>query len=568
MKFGPIPVDKSEGAILGHTLRVGALTFKKGHTLTADDVTALAAAGVTEITAARLEAGDADEDAAASEIAALCAGAGLRLTAARTGRCNIEAAGAGLLRVAPAAIDAVNAIAEAVTVATLADYAPATPGQIVATVKIIPYAVSAAVMTAVRKALKSTPLALASYQARCTAIISTTTPHLKVSIISSTEAVTARRVTELGGTIIQTARVAHDAEAVTGAVRAAMAAGAEQILISGASATADRADVAPAGIVAAGGVIDHFGMPVDPGNLLVLGHIKNVPAREGAQTQVPVLVLPGCARSPRLNGADWVMQRLAAGIPVTGRDIMGMGVGGLLVDTPARPLPRARAVKENAAPEVQSAPDTDQAQEPETETLPIAAVVLAAGQSRRMGPHNKLVLPLGGKPLVRRMVETILAARPAQVVVVTGHEPAMVAAAVAGLPVTVVHNPLYRDGLSTSLKAGLAAVTPDMLGAMICLADMPSLTPAHLRGLMAGFDPAGGKAIGVPTHTGKRGNPVLWARELFGQMQDIAGDVGAKALIGANESLVYEVEFEDTAVLTDLDTPEQWSEYVTKGSGA
>ncbi len=557
MKFGLIPAGESEGAILGHTLRLGAATLKKGHTLTAEDVAALTAAGVAEVTAARLEAGDAGEDAAASEIAGLCAGAGLTLTAARTGRCNIEAASAGILRVDPAVIDAVNRIDEAVTVATLADCAPVQAGQIAATVKIIPYAVGAEVMAAVRAALKAAPLTLKAFQPKRTAIISTTTPHLKAAVIGSTEAVTAKRVTDLGGSVLSLSRVPHDAAAVAAAVTAAVKAGADQILISGASATADRADTAPAGIVAAGGTIAHFGMPVDPGNLLVLGHVD----------RVPVLVLPGCARSPRLNGADWVMQRLAAGLAVTARDIMGMGVGGLLVDTPARPLPRARAVKD-AAPEAAPEPETASGAGPEDMSPRIAIVLLAAGQSRRMGPHNKLVMPLAGKPLVRRMVEMILQARPAQVVVVTGHEPAVVAAAVAGLPVTVTHNPNYRDGLSTSLQAGLAAVAPDMEGAMICLADMPSLTTRHFRDLMAGFDPAGGKAIGVPTHNGKRGNPVLWSRDLFVQMREIAGDVGAKALIGANESLVYEVEFGDTAVLTDLDTPEQWSEYVAKGSGA
>lgn len=568
MKFGPIPTKESEGAILGHTLRIGALTLKKGHMLTAADVAALKDAGVAEVTAARLEPGDADEDAAAAEIAGLLAGAGLKVTAAHTGRCNIEAGAAGVVRVDPAVIDAVNRIDEAVTVATLADYAAAQAGQIVATVKIIPYAVGGAVMAAVRAAMTGTALTLAAYQPRRTAIISTTTPHLKASVIGSTEAVTARRVTELGGSVLSTARIPHEVAAVAAAIKDAIKAGADQVLISGASATADRADTAPAGILKAGGSIDHFGMPVDPGNLLVLGQ---VPARGGAQntkTSIPVLVLPGCARSPRLNGADWVMQRLAAGLKITSRDIMGMGVGGLLVDTPARPLPRARAVKETAAPDAAPEPDIAPEEEPEGTGPRIAIVLLAAGQSRRMGPHNKLVMPLAGKPLVRRMVEMILAARPAQVVVVTGHEPAVVAAAVAGLPVTVVHNPRYGDGLSTSLQAGLAGVTADMEGAMICLADMPSLTPAHLTKLMAGFDPSAGKAIGVPTHNGKRGNPVLWARELFVQMREIAGDVGAKALIGANESLVYEVEFGDTAVLTDLDTPEQWSEYVAKGSGA
>ena len=557
MKFGPLPISEAEGAILGHTLRAGALTLKKGHTLTADDIAALKDAGVTDVTAARLEPGDAGENAAASEIAGLCAGEGLRLTAAHTGRCNIEAASAGLFRLDAAAINAVNGIDEAVTVATLADHAPVQAGQIVATVKIIPYAVSAKIMAAVRAAIPKPAAVLAPYKPLRTAIISTCTPHLKVSIISSTEAVTAKRVTDLGGSVLSMVRIPHEAAAVAAAIKDAIAAGAEQVLISGASATADRADTAPAGIVAAGGEIIHFGMPVDPGNLLVW-------ARVG---QVPVLVLPGCARSPRLNGADWIMQRIAAGSAVTARDIMGMGVGGLLVDTPARPLPRARAVKDAARPELAPAPEIVADEAPEDGRPKIAIVLLAAGQSRRMGPHNKLVMPLAGKPLVRRMVEMILQARPAQVVVVTGHEPAMVAAAVAGLPVTVTDNPRYREGLSTSLQAGLAAVAPDMEGAMICLADMPSLTSAHLAKLMAGFDPAGGKAIGVPTHTGKRGNPVLWARELFVQMREIAGDVGAKALIGANESLVYEVEFGDTAVLTDLDTPEQWSEYVAKGSG-
>src|SRR5690349_1487820 len=123
MKFGPIPTADSEGAILGHTLLAGAVTLKKGHMLTADDIAELKAAGIAEVTAARLEAGDAGEDAAASEIAGLCAGPGLALTAARTGRCNIEASAAGVLRVDPAVVDAVNRIDEAVTLATLADYA-------------------------------------------------------------------------------------------------------------------------------------------------------------------------------------------------------------------------------------------------------------------------------------------------------------------------------------------------------------------------------------------------------------------------------------------------------------
>ena len=309
------------------------------------------------------------------------------------------------------------------------------------------------------------------------------------------------------------------------------------VLITGASATVDRGDVVPSAIVAAGGTIDHFGMPVDPGNLLVLAHIGHV----------SVLVLPGCARSPKLNGVDWVMQRLAAGVTVSAKDIMAMGVGGLLVDTPSRPLSRESAV----CPQPVSAPR-------------MAAVVLAAGQSRRMGNSNKLLMKIDGEPLVRRTVKTIKAAKVGEVIVVTGHMEADVRAALAGLDVTFVHNPRYAEGLSTSLKTGIKALPPDVAAAVVGLGDMPAVTTAHVDQLIRAFDPDAGWAIGVPVHHGKRGNPVLWARRFFEEMQGVSGDVGAKALIGANESLVYEIEFEDTGVLTDLDTPEQWSDYLAK----
>ena len=261
----------------------------------------------------------------------------------------------------------------------------------------------------------------------------------------------------------------------------------------------------------------------------------------------PVLILPGCARSPKLNGFDWVLQRLAAGIPVTRVDIMRLGVGGLLVDTPARPLPRDQAVRA-----------------PAPHKPKIAAVILAAGQSRRMGGDNKLLRPVDGVPLIRHTVETVLASAARPVVVVTGHEAAIVRGLLDGMPILFVHNPRYADGLSTSLRAGLDALPEDVDAALVSLGDMPAITAAHIEALIAGFDPEGGKAIGVPTHAAKRGNPTLWARSLFNDMRQVAGDVGARHLIGANESLVYEVEFGDTAVLTDLDTPAQWSDYLSR----
>jgi len=537
VKFGTIPVDQSIGVILAHTMRTPAFTFKKGRTLSSADVSALKGIGVTHVIGARLGPGDIIEDAAAARIAAHLAGANVKLSEARTGRCNIEAAKDGVVLIDAGAINAVNLLDESITVATLADKAPAKAGQIVATVKIIPFAVSAETMARAEQILQGGgAVKLAPYAATRTAIISTILPGLKESVVSSTETLTQQRIKAVSGSVSSVVRCTHTEGDVTQKVRDAVNAGANLVLIASASATVDRADIAPSAVVAAGGEIEHFGMPVDPGNLLVLGHIG----------RVPVLILPGCARSPKLNGFDWVLQRLAAHVPVTRADIMGMGVGGLLVDTPTRPLPRDTAVKPDAGEGARK----------------ICAVVLAAGQSRRMGSFNKLLMPLEGVPLVRRTVEVVTKARLGGVVVVTGHQADEVKSQLKGLDVKFVHNPRYEEGLSTSLRTGLDAVPADCDGAIICLGDMPGISPAHLQALAAGFDPVAGKAIGIPTHTGKRGNPVLWARRFFDEMKTVSGDVGARHLIGANESLVYEVEFGDTAVLTDLDTPQQWADFL------
>ena len=539
MKFGPFAIDDAVGVILAHTSRAESLVLKKGHVVTANDVAALRAGGVTEVIGARLDPGDVTEDDAAARIARRLAGANITLSEARTGRCNLLAVADGVVQIDVATITAANLVSESATIATLTDKQYAKAGQIVATVKIIPFAVSSDVMARLENVSGQSGITLSPSTPKRFAVISTLTPSLKPSVIASTEDITKQRIAALEGVTLSVTRTGHTAADVAAQVKQALAAKAEIILIVGASATVDRGDVVPAGIVAAGGEIDHFGMPVDPGNLLVLAHVG----------EVPVLVLPGCARSPKLNGVDWVMQRLTAGIKVTARDIMAMGVGGLLVDTPSRPLPRKAAVE---------------AKDPRAGE--VAAIVLAAGQSSRMGPSNKLLMPIEGKPLVRRTVEALGAAKVSQVVVVTGHQADEVRKALAGLDVTVVHNPRYAEGLSTSLKVGIDALAPNTAAAVIGLGDMPAVKAAHVDRLIAAFDPEDDRTIGVPVHNGKRGNPVLWARRFFEDMHGISGDVGAKALIGANESLVYEVEFGDTAVLTDLDTPEQWLDYLSQST--
>ncbi|HEY0418589.1 MAG TPA: NTP transferase domain-containing protein, partial [Acetobacteraceae bacterium] len=313
--------------------------------------------------------------------------------------------------------------------------------------------------------------------------------------------------------------------------------GAQLLLVAGASATVDRRDVGPAGVVAAGGRILHFGMPVDPGNLICLGEIDGIPS----------LVLPGCARSPKANGIDFVLRRLFAGLEVSARTIMRMGVGGLLKDTEARPLPRARAA---GKPEPSPAPGP-------TPKPSIAAVVLAAGTSSRMGPQNKLLLPdRSGRAMVARVVDNALSSAARPILVVTGHQADQVRAAIGGRPVSFVPAPDYAQGLAASLKAGVAALPAEARAAVVCLGDMPLVAGRVIDRLIAAYDPDEGRSIVVPTHGGRFGNPVLWDRRFFAEILALVGDTGARSLLQRHAELVAEVEIGEDSVLRDFDTPE------------
>lgn len=194
----------------------------------------------------------------------------------------------------------------------------------------------------------------------------------------------------------------------------------------------------------------------------------------------------------------------------------------------------------------------------------IAAIVLAAGRSTRMG-SNKLIADVGGKPMVRRVAEAALLSAASPVLVVTGHHEADVRIALTGLDVTFVHNPDYAQGLSTSLKAGIAASPASVAGAMVLLGDMPQIAPDHLDQLIAAFRAGAGIVI-VPVHAGKRGNPVLWPRAFFPAMLALEGDAGARRLLAANTACVREVDLGTDAIFLDVDTAEALAQL--RGSGA
>jgi molybdenum cofactor cytidylyltransferase len=260
---------------------------------------------------------------------------------------------------------------------------------------------------------------------------------------------------------------------------------------------------------------------------------------------VPVLGLPGCARSPKVNGFDWVLWRVLAGLPVGADAIRRMGVGGLLSEIGLRPLPRARA---GGPPAVRVAKPPQRAH--------IAGIILAAGRSSRMGAMNKLLIPIDGKPMVRRAAEAVLAAQLSPILVVTGHQHDQIEEALKGLLVTFLNNKDFATGMASSLRVGLDAVPAECDAALVALGDMPLITAAEIAQLINAFNPVEGRAIVVPTRRGKRGNPVLWARRFFGEMTAVGGDVGARHLFEAYPEAVVEVEMAGDGVLTDIDTPQ------------
>jgi molybdenum cofactor cytidylyltransferase len=534
VKFGETPLAESLGAILAHTLKAGDRTLKKGRVISAADIDALKQSGMTSVVAARLEDGDIGENDAAQLLAAELAGAHVAAGKAFTGRANFFADAAGLCVVDEAAVERFNRIDETITLATLPRDGVVAPKEMVATVKIIPFAVRADALEACRALAKTPIFYVAPFRARRVALIQTVLPGLKASILDKTVAATRERVEALGSTFVAEARAEHREAALVPEVKKALDAGAELILIAGASAILDRRDVIPAAIAATGGTIEHFGMPVDPGNLLLIG-------RKGPVT---LLGLPGCARSPRVNGFDWVLRRIVAGLPVDDAALARMGVGGLLSEIPTRPQPRAKDPDEaGEAPEAPHAPR-------------IAALVLAAGRSSRMGTINKLLINVDGKPMVRHAVDAVRDAGLDPVIVVTGHERERVEAALRDIPVKLVHNPAFAEGLSSSLKAGLAAVPPGADGVLVGLGDMPQVGAADIERLVLAFNPVEGRAIIVPVRNGKRGNPVLWDKRFIPEMRNVAGDVGARHLIGTYPEAVVEVEMPGDGVLTDIDTPQ------------
>ncbi|ASJ74338.1 NTP transferase domain-containing protein [Granulosicoccus antarcticus] len=530
MIFGEVCVRESVGSYLAHSLKTPEGKLRKGRKITQDHIRQLLAGDHERVTVAQLETDDVHEDEAALIVARALAGEGVRLGQASTGRVNIHALVDGVCDFDRNLVDQANAVDEGITVATVMPSSSVGKGRLIATVKIIPFAVNKRSVEQV-VAVFTSQLQVHASLTRKAFFIQTRLPTLKLSVLDKTSRVTQQRLLAHHADLLDEVRVPHRQQELVSAIEQGLAAGADWILVAGASAIADRKDVIPAAITHLGGVVHHFGMPMDPGNLLLVGSIGST----------HIIGMPGCARSSRPNGLDKVLERLASGLTVDSGWISTLGVGGLLHEIMDRPEPRVA----------------------QSGRLSVAALVLAAGSSTRFGEQNKLLALRHSRPVLAHVLEEVEHSTAGSAVLVTGHEADQVGQLCntswrsQEMPISVVHNPLYATGMASSLVRGVAELSARGTdAALVCLGDMPNASRQVMEALIQAFRQAPDKALYIPTFNGRRGNPVIIAASLFDSVLMLEGDVGARVLARQFPDSVVEVACAEPGVLLDIDTPD------------
>ena len=532
MKFGPCALSDCLDAILVYAVDLPDGRIAKGTCLTSDHLSRLRANGIDDIIVARLEDGDLGEDAAADMIAKAMMPANVRLSVAATGRVNIYATQRGLLRVDRLRLRDINMVDEGITLSTVQHNQLVEAGDLIATLKIIPYSVAeTAVATVIGLGAGEPVISFHALRPRSFGLIQTRIPGMADKILKATEQTAKQRLNQLGCALVDSRVVAHEAAAIDQAITASRANGPAVMLIAGGSAIADWRDEVPMGVIAAGGRIDHFGLPVDPGNLLMLSHID----------EMPVIGMPGCARSIKMNGFDWILHLLLADLRIDAAEIADMAAGGLLMEIVSRPLPRRMVGRRQIS------------------NATIGGVILAAGQSRRMGAQNKLLAEIDGVPIIRRTAQAMLDGGLNDLVIVTGHEHRLVAAALDDLPVTCIYNDEYQSGQASSVACGVRHHQNGSHAAvLIALGDMPLVRPELIAALLRDHSslPDATDRITLPVFDGRRGNPVIWGRGFFDELVALTGDAGGRIIFAENKNAVNSLGWPDDSIHLDIDTPE------------
>lgn len=324
MRVEKVPVEQAVGHVLLHnqTGPDGRRALKKGRRLTPADLPTLHALGRKQVYVAILAEEDANEDEAGARLGDRLAGEHLTASRATTGRVNLLAAAAGVLKVNVAGLLAFNDF-PGLTLATLTNNSPVQPKTMVGTIKVIPYGMPRTDLAAAEQALEQhrPVLAIRPFVIKQATLITAGSETAREKVIKSFTSALRDRLAAYGTTLVEGPYVAEDEQAISQALCWALDNGAEMVLVAGETSVVDEDDITPRAIKAIGGKIEHYGVPVEPGNLLLLAYYQ----------QVPIVGAPGCARNKSYNVVDMVLPRLAAGEHLTRRDLIELSHGGLLV---------------------------------------------------------------------------------------------------------------------------------------------------------------------------------------------------------------------------------------------
>lgn len=349
MTFEAVPLSQAQGKILGHNIAGpdGRRLLRKGKPLSDEDIETLRALGRVSVYVAALEPDDVDENSAARRVAQAVRGPGLHISGVASGRANLLADEMGILRIDVERLAKINEL-DGITLATVMSHFPVHAKQIVATVKIIPYAVPGSALSQV-ESISSGDQPIVRVDAlpyRSVGLTLSGSTSLHARLVQDFSPL-RERIEKLGSSVVRTDFVALDDEAdestLAKMLRLQIDSGIQMILLAGETAIMDAHDIVPRAVVRAGGQVESVGAPVDPGNLLMLAYIG----------EVPVVGAPGCARSRKVNIVDWILPRLLAGDRLLRKDIVELGHGGLLQDVPERGMPR-EVGKEEADPQTES----------------------------------------------------------------------------------------------------------------------------------------------------------------------------------------------------------------------
>lgn len=525
MKFEERKLEDCIGWRLAHSVKGRDHKLAKASLVTADVINQLTETGIDVLQVFTLDPGDLDEDEAAEKAARLIIGEGLTVQNAGRGRANVIADCDGVFNPG-SAIDQLNLLDDAFSAASRNPYSKVSKGDLVSTIKIVPYGIEKAILD------QFAPNALMKVSKFSAFTVSLLVGGVKLQ--SKTHKTIETRLNTLGGRLSDIIHLRHAVDDYADAIKANPN---DLILMLGVSAISDIRDVLPEAVRKAGGTVVKVGLPTDPGNLLMY-------ARLGTQT---IIGLPGCARSPALNGFDWVLERFAAGLPLDAQILSGFGTGGLLKEPADRSFPRRKTQTEFST------------------TVPsVSAIILAAGRSSRSHGAHKLLSLVDDKSVIAHSADAITKAGISSAITITGEAHEEIESILARSGTKLVHNDKFSDGMGSSIAVGIKQIEQTCEFALIYLGDMPFVQPSSIEALISASLSASPSAILMPTFNGKRGHPVLWGKQHFRALSQLALDVGGRDIIRDNAERVIEVPVNDPGILIDLDTPEMLKQFGVK----